>query len=160
MYVRTMFWDKIEQLKKWIDGTEYEFSNAANVDCFNCKDAVINISNFMDPMRMEGELTFETFTSWKKELIKYCKDWDKLYVKHMKATYPEMNAIHMQAMKPLTQLIEANSNFHKLEVMIKDKREVPNFRYLALETEFCKFLTGVCEIFKDYGELKDHFDIK
>jgi uncharacterized cupin superfamily protein len=44
--------------------------------------------------------------------------------------------------------------------MIQQKREVPEFRLLALETEFCTFLTGICDIFKDYGELKDHFDIK
>jgi hypothetical protein len=42
----------------------------------------------------------------------------------------------------------------------KEYQEVPVFRHLALEEEFCKFLTGTCEIFKDYGELKDHFDIK
>lgn len=56
--------------------------------------------------------------------------------------------------------MESNSNFDKLETMIKNKREVPQFRYAALEAEFCKYLTGVCQIFKDYGDLKDHFDIK
>ena len=44
--------------------------------------------------------------------------------------------------------------------MIKEKKAVPNFRLIALEEEFAKFLTGVCEIFKDYGDLKDHFDIR
>lgn len=44
--------------------------------------------------------------------------------------------------------------------MKKEKKDVPQFRELALETEFCKFLTGVCDIFKEFGELKDHFDIK
>jgi hypothetical protein len=160
MYVRTMFWERIDTLKKWIDGTEYEFSNAANVDHFNCKTALIDISNHADPSTMESTLTFETFSSWKKDLIKLCKDWDKMYLKHMKSTYPELNTIHMAAMKPLTLLIDSNANFHKLENMIKEKREVPLFRFNALETEFCKYLTGVCEIFKDYGELNDQFDIK
>jgi len=36
----------------------------------------------------------------------------------------------------------------------------PTFRFDALEEEFSKFLTGVCEIFREYGDLKDHFDIK
>jgi hypothetical protein len=160
MFVRTMFWESIVTLKKVIDGNEYEFSNAANVDHFNCKSALIKISSTCDPSIMEMTLTFETFSSWKKDLIKDCKDWDKLYLKHMKTTYPELNAIHMAAMKPLTLLIDSNNNFHKLENMIKDKREVQQFRYNALETEFCKFLTGVCEIFKEYGDVKDHFDIK
>merc|ERR1711871_547137 len=97
--------------------------------------------------------TFETFGGWKKDLIKFCKEWDKLYVKHIKGTYPEMNGHHMAAMKPLTQLIDANLNFHHLEEMEKNKKEypdVPAFRHQALDEEFCKFLTGVCEIFKDY----------
>ena len=71
---------------------------------------------------MDMELSAETMGAWKKDLIKFCKEWDKLYVKHAKAVYPEINAIHVAAMKPLTQLIEANSNFHKLEIMIKDKK--------------------------------------
>lgn len=120
-----MFWERIDSLKKWIDGNEYEFSNAANVDHFNCKTALIDICNHCDPSTMEQTLTFETFSTWKKELIKFCKDWDKMYLKHMKSTYPELNAIHMAAMKPLTLLVDSNSNFHKLENMIKEKKEVP-----------------------------------
>ena len=158
-----MFWIKQDApfIRK-IDGIPYEWSTGANGDMFKCKEAICDIQRICDPQTMESELSMETFTSWKKELIKICKEWDKLYVKHAKSVYPEMNAIHMAAMKPLTQLMEANSNFHKLEVMQqgKDKKDVPKFRELALETEFCKFLTGVCDIFKEFGELKDHFDIK
>ena len=155
-----MFWIKVDPQVVKIDGTAYEFSNGANVDCWNCKSGIYDIQAVCEDSRMSMELTYETFTQWKKDLIKLCKEWDKLYVKHSKAIYPEINTIHMAAMKPLTQLIDANSNFHKLEMMIKDKKEVPQFRHLALEAEFSKFLTGVCEIFKEYGELKDHFDIK
>jgi len=43
--------------------------------------------------------------------------------------------------------------------MISAKKEIPKFRYIALEAEFCKFLTGVMDIFKEYGELKDHYNI-
>jgi predicted small metal-binding protein len=43
---------------------------------------------------MEMNCTYETMTSWKKELVKRLKDWDKLYMNHIKKTYPEMNAIH------------------------------------------------------------------
>lgn len=130
---------------------------------YNCKNALVEIYNFLDEGTMEMTCTFETFGSWKKELVKFCKEWDKLYVKHIKAVYPEMNGHHMQAMKPLTQLIDANLNFTYLENMERNKKEypdVPYFRHAALEEEFCKYLTGVCEIFKDFGELKDHFDIK
>tara|TARA_B110000285_G_scaffold216426_1_gene263721 strand:+ start:792 stop:935 length:144 start_codon:yes stop_codon:yes gene_type:complete len=47
--------------------------------------------------------------------------------------------------------------------MMKNKKEypdVPSFRYQALEEQFAKTLTGVCEIFKDFGTLNDHFDIR
>lgn len=74
-----------------------------------------------------------------------------------------MNGHHMKAMQPLMNLVEANLNYSNLENMEKNKAQypdVPFFRHQALEEEFCKYLTGVCEIFKDYGELKDHFDIK
>lgn len=69
-------------------------------------------------------------------------------------------------MKPLTELIDANLNFHNLETMITKGNNgipVPDFRYGALEDQFCQKLTRVCEIFRDYGKenkLEAHFDIK
>ena len=77
-----------------------------------------------------------------------------------------MNTLHMSAMKPLNELIEANLNFHNLEQMIikgNNGIAVPDFRKGALEEMFCQKLTKVCEIFKEYGvddKLEDHFDIK
>ena len=66
---------------------------------------------------INNERTADNYMGWKKELVKYLKDWDKNYVKHMgnKGTYAEMNTLHTAAMKPLTELIEANLNFHNLE---------------------------------------------
>jgi hypothetical protein len=52
------------------------------------------------------------------------KEWDKLYLKHIKSGFVEMNAIHMNAMKPLTNLLESNLNLHYLELIMK-KKEVP-----------------------------------
>jgi len=43
--------------------------------------------------------------------------------------------------------------------MIKAKMEVPDFRYKALEFEFAKFFTGVCDILKLYGSLDQVYDI-
>ena len=97
-----MFWIKQEApfIRK-IDGNPYEWSAGAQTDMFKCKEAICEIQRICDPQTMESELTIDTFTSWKKELIKACKEWDKLYVKHAKSVYPEMNTIHMTAMKPL-----------------------------------------------------------
>jgi hypothetical protein len=110
-----MFFEKCETLQ--IDGHEYVISNGAMVDMWNCKESLVEIYNYLDDGTMEMNLTFETFTSWKKDLIKFCKEWDKLYVKHIKSTYPEMNGHHMKAMQPLTDLVEANFNFSGLEKM-------------------------------------------
>ena len=38
-----------------------------------------------------------------------------------------MAAFHEKCMKPLMDLINANLNFDRLEKMIKDKKEVPEF---------------------------------
>lgn len=40
------------------------------------------------------------------------------------------------------------------------KLEVPEFRSIALEEQFCEKMTTVCQIFKDFGTLNDHFDIR
>jgi len=87
------------------------------------------------------------------------KEWDKMYVKHIKSAYIEMSAIHASAMKPLKDLLESNLNFHYLEE-IEKKKEVPNFRHEALEDKFCEHMTRICEILRDYGNLKDYFNIK
>jgi hypothetical protein len=128
-------------------------STSAKNDISNCTDKLTEIFNYLDPSLMENDCTFELYLPWKKELTKKLKEWDVAYVKHAKNTFPEMNdKVHMVAMKPLTNLINANLNFTNLEKMIaKDKKSVPEFRHKALEEEFCKFLTEVCDIFKEYG---------
>lgn len=105
----------------------------------------------IDPGMMEMQCTHESFTSWKKELIKKLKEFDKLYVKHVKSGYIEMNNIHMTAMRPLTNLMESNLNFHFLELIEKKRSDIPKFRHEALETKFIEHLTVLCNIFRDYG---------
>lgn len=152
-----MFLEKCE--KKTIDGTTYDITNSTQVEIWNCKGKIVEIFNLLDPSMMEMQLTHETYISWKKDLVKLLKEFDKLYVKHIKSGFVEMNAIHMNAMKPLTELLESNLNFHFLELIAK-KKDVPKFRHEALEEKFCGHLTKICEIFRDYGTLKDPFHIK
>jgi hypothetical protein len=40
------------------------------------------------------------------------------------------------------------------------KKEVPVFRFEALEEKFVEHLTRVCEIFRDFGGLEETFHIK
>jgi len=142
MYMRTMYFEKKEFVI--IDGIRYDISNAVQVDMFNCKSAIVEVWNYLQADNIDMARDFNNFGAWKKDLVKLLKEWDKCYVKHMKTSYPEMSANHAKAMLPLTQLIESNLNFHKLELMIANKEDVPEFRFKALEEEFCKFFTGVC----------------
>ena len=89
-----MFQEKKESVD--IDGVNYVISNAAMVEMWNCKESLVDIYNFLDPERVGMERTFETYQGWKKELIKFCKEFDKNYVKHMgsKGAYQEMNTLH------------------------------------------------------------------
>lgn len=152
-----MFLEKCE--KKTIDGVTYDITNSSQVEIWNCRAKIVEIFNYLDPGMMEIQLTHDTYISWKKELIKMLKEWDKIYLKHIKSGYIEMNNIHMTAMKPLTNLLESNLNFHYLE-LIEKKKEVPSFRHEALEEKFQEHMTRICEIFAQYGNLKDPYNIK
>jgi hypothetical protein len=152
-----MFLEKCE--KKTIDGVTYDITNNTQVEIWNCKGKIVEIFNYLEPQMMEMQLTHETYISWKKELIKHLKEWDKLYIKHIKSGYIEMNGIHMAAMKPLTDILESNLNLHYLEI-IEKKKDVPSFRHEALEEKFCQHLTRMCEIFRDFGNLKQPFHIR
>ena len=77
----------------------------------------------------------------------------------MKSGYLEMSVIHSTAMKPLTDLLESNRNLHFIEELMK-KKEVPKFRFEALEEKFIGHMTKVCEIFTSYGRLKESYNIK
>jgi len=153
-----MFLEKCE--KKAIDGTTYEISNNTQVEIWNCKTKIVEIFNCLDPGMFEMSITPDTYVSWKKELIKHIKEWDKMYTKHIKSGYVEMSAIHSSAMKPLSDLLESNQNLHFFEELMKKKKDLPTFRHEALEEKFCGHLTRVCEIFRDYGEMKESFNVK
>ncbi len=97
-----------------IDGVSYDISNPTQVELWNCKQAIYEIVNEIDLGRMDM-LEQTNYLSWRKELVSKLKDYDKLYLKHIKGGHVEMNTIHMTAMKPLTNLLESNLNFYYLE---------------------------------------------
>ena len=42
----------------------------------------------------------------------------------------------------------------------KDGSNIPEFRGIALEEQFCKHLSEACRIFKEFGDLSEHtYDI-
>lgn len=74
--------------------------------------------------------------------------------------------IQVAVMEPLTDLMNANEDYYNIRQIIKKSglEGVPEFRMKALEAEFVKHLTRVCEIVRDFGkpenQLKEWFDIQ
>lgn len=118
-----MFFDKIDAAAPSyiIDGVVHQFTSVAANDTFKYKSFFVEVFDFLDPEMFETACTFETYTGWKKELLKILKQWDVHYVKHIKAPHPEMQKVHDLAMMPLSQLMKSNSNFGQLEKMLADK---------------------------------------
>lgn len=84
-----------------------------------------------------------------------------MYVKHEKTTNKELGAIITEAFIPLTDLWEANNNFYNINNMIAAGVYVPEFRFKALEDQFILKMTKVCDIFAQYGQMKDRpYDIR
>lgn len=78
-FIRTMYFQKCETF--WIDGIEYVVSNSASVDYYNCKTQIYYIWNHVAGIEDCDE---NTYTGWKKEMVKLLKDFDKKYFKHSK----------------------------------------------------------------------------
>ena len=133
MYVRTMMFEKTDAEKPfYIDGNQYWITNGSSVDMYNCRKALVEIYDALNDDAMEMNCAFDTYTTWRKDLITLLKEWDKCYVKHIKATYPEMSGHHTRAMQPLTDLVQANLEFYHLELMESNKKvysNVPAFRH-------------------------------
>ena len=161
-----MFFEKLTDTPPtfMIDGVKYAFENTHVTEIWNCKEAIVDIFNYLDPEMLDTSRDCQNYLAWKKDLVKKLKEWDKVYAKHSssKGAYKHYAGVHECGMEPLTNMIRANDNFQKLEVMMKQpKNEVPQFREIALEEQFCEKMTTMCQIFKDHGTiLNDHFDIR
>jgi len=57
-------------------------------------------------------------------------------------------------------MFDANKNFYNVKQLISKGHVIPEFRFDALEEEFVKKMTRMCEIFRDYGNLTDPFNIR
>ena len=74
-----------------------------------------DIYNTIDPSMMEISLNADSYVTWKKDLVKLLKEFDKLYIKHIKSGFVEMNLIHQAAMKPILEIMSSNFNLNALE---------------------------------------------
>ena len=73
-----MFFQKVESIT--IDGIPFTLTMEAKVELWNCKEALVNIYNKVEDSLMEMELNETNYGSWKKDLVKMLKDWDKWYI--------------------------------------------------------------------------------
>ena len=155
-YCRTMFMVKQEEIE--IDGVKYEISNSANVENYNCRYCFVEFYNLLDEI---NDMDATNFLQLKKQMVGCLKEWDKLYVKHIKGSHSEMLKIITSGITPLLNLMESNQNFKLLEDLEKKPgTNIPDFRHTALETQFCEHMSIICNILKNHGDLKDEYDIK
>lgn len=149
-----------------IDGISYEVTNSSNQDHFDCKDKFLNIIRHLEMGYDDDYLTAETLSSFKKEMISKLKDFEKKYVKHVKAksTNEALADIHKKAMQPTIDLTEANYNLYHFR-KLSETREFPEFRKKALVEKYIDHMTKVCCILKafpnkDTKTLDQEYDIR
>lgn len=150
-----------------IDGNQYEVTNSANTDHFNCKEQFLNIiMKIEEGFDEDTPLSWETFGSWKKELMSMLKDFDKKYVKHSKTVNPQLVDIHKKAGQPLQDFAEASYNLQNYHTQVSKGHSYPEFRKKALYDKFIEHMTGICKIFKAFANpdtkltLDEEYDIK
>ena len=97
----------------------------------------------------EDALTPESLGAFKKELITALKDFEKKYVKHVKATNPFLADIHKRAMQPVVDLTESSANLQNFR-NLSQKREYPEFRKKALVEKFIEHMENVCKILRAF----------
>lgn len=65
-----------------IDGIPFTLTPAAKQEHYVCKGYLVDIQLMLSDDMIEMNLSFENYTSWKKELIAALKKWDKHYKLH------------------------------------------------------------------------------
>lgn len=155
---RTMFFKNAEEIR--IDGHTYPITMAAKNDHMNCKLKICQEFPMTLGHDLIDNLEVDNYVGWRKDCVKLLKEWDKIYLKHQKTANPDIVNIHNAAFKPLFELWEANLNFHNINQMIDQGKEVPVFRFEALEEQFVQKMTKICEIFTLFGNLEDHYNIR
>ena len=142
------------------DGKHYPVTAASNLDHFNCRmDLMTNVWPRFAADEIEDQMTPAQYKTYKTEVAKKLKDWDKKYEKHRKQHHPELAAIQHEAMEPLTDLWESNFCYFNLRAMVEKGENVPDFRILALEDRYCAHIMEICRIFREFGKLEDSFDM-
>jgi hypothetical protein len=71
-----MFFRRCEKIE--IDGKVFELSNATNVETYNCKMQFMDVYNSIEFI---NEMDESNFTSKKKEMVAFLKEFDKKYIK-------------------------------------------------------------------------------
>lgn len=100
-----------------IDQIKREVPNSANQDHFDCKEKFMNIIRHIEQGYDSDFLEPSTLASWKKDMVSKLKDFEKKYVKHAKTTNPILAKIHLEAMQPVVDLMEASVNLQNFTTL-------------------------------------------
>lgn len=158
--VRTMFFVRPQEMTYQIDGVTYEMTNETKGNFWNSKlqllDLMRDLKEIVDP---NSSIDEQSLAGAKKALVGHFKAWDKNYNKHKGKVHSELNGVIQKAFQPLIKVLESNFEFHKLELLM-EKQEIPQFRFDALEDEFCKHMEALLTILTYHGKLRQEFEMK
>ena len=83
-----------ENLEIKIDGEAHVVPVPVNLDHFNCRESFLNIIRRIEEGCDEDDpINVDNLASWKKELLKELKEFEKKYVKHAKSSNPVLAKI-------------------------------------------------------------------
>lgn len=67
-FVRTMYFERLEDENTVIDGVAYKVSTEATNNNFNCRSALFEIYNLFDDSTFDMRVNPEDYQGWKKDL--------------------------------------------------------------------------------------------
>ena len=130
--IRSFFFEKPNlgpnQQNFVIDGVMYEMTNGSKSAFWNSKGLMLDlIRRAKEINEKNSSIDENNYLAEKKAFMVELKKFDKDYIKHKKNVHPEIDGFIQTAFIPLVNVLESNMEFHKLEKLIKNGAEVPDF---------------------------------
>ena len=156
-----MFFERPQEKEFTIDGITYEMTNESKTAFWNSKLQLLDLLRQVKEIaESNSSIDENSYVAEKKALVNHLKAFEKNYNKHKTKTHVEFNGFIQKAFIPLVNILEANFEFHKIEELMKKDETIPDFRYNALEAEFCKHCEALLTILTNHGKLRQEFNIQ
>jgi uncharacterized short protein YbdD (DUF466 family) len=128
--IRTMFFENLKDDLAW-QCMEYRtgintisLTTSVMQNLRNSKDCIIQkIFDKVKVQNFEEYWTADEYIQKKKDLVQGLKDFDKLYIWHVKNAQPDLNQIHTDCFTHLHKLLKSNFDFLNIRNMIKYEEE-------------------------------------